>query len=193
MIDHPTSEVHEILTPSDKVNKLNLPFVILGFLPCFAYVYRYGSGAFNQGINDVMVLWFFPPVLLGGYVLHEFLHMLTFSAVGFKPITYIKMGIRPTHLLPFLYPVYPLKAWAMRLGMLVPWLVVGVLPMLMGLETKTPELFFPGVFFSCFSSGDLAWFYTTWKVPMNAWMEINPNGFGCIWYKNLPENKELEV
>lgn len=193
MIEHPTGEVQEIIVPLEKVNKLNLPFVVLGFLPCFVYVFKHGAVAFNLGVNEVLVLWFFPPVLLAGYVLHELLHMLTFSALGLMPITYIKVGYRPSHLLPFFYPVYPLKAWAMRLGMLLPWLLIGVLPTVLGLLYQVPELFFPGVFFSCFASGDLSWFYATWRVPMNAFMEINPNVFGCLWYMNLPENKELRL
>ena len=139
---------------------VGVPFVIL-----------WGGGIFNE-IKDLVevllnkgifaYLWMFVKiyfwiitVIIGGVILHEIIHALVFMVFAKNGFESIEFGFIEKPFIPYVHCKEKLKLWEYRLGVVLPGLILGLVPCLLGLWLGNPIIIFIGIFFSSSAAGDL--------------------------------------
>lgn len=123
-------------------------------------------------------------VLLLGFVLmivlHEAIHGLTWMMVGDLTLRQIKFGVIWKALAPYAHPKVPLSARAYRLGVLMPGLLLGLLPAIVGVALGDSFLAGWGALLLSFAGGDLLVLLAIYSVPAEALILDHPSRFGCL-------------
>ena len=123
-------------------------------------------------------------VLITGIFMHEFLHGLIwifFTKKGFRSLSF---GIMKPDFAPYIHCSEPLPVNAYRTGIVMPGIILGVLPLLIGIITGNFKIFIFGFFFTWAASGD---FIILWMIRHLRSAEIvqdHPELVGCIILKN---------
>lgn len=125
----------------------------------------------------------FPIALLIGIVAHELIHGLTwacFSKGGWKSISF---GIIWKMLTPYCHCDQPLPLRAYLIGCLMPLIVLGLVPWIVGLCFGMGLLIIWGVIFIACAAGDIL---IAWKLrhePPTATILDHPTEAGCTVYQ----------
>ncbi|PRY03996.1 putative zincin peptidase [Pontibacter ummariensis] len=162
-----------------------LPLMVLYLVPYVVLWHEQFSAAALEGLvqeHGVRVL-FLPLLMLlvfiPGAVLHELLHGLTWAAFCEKGLRSIQYGVHWAALTPYCHckEVLPLKPYI--LGGLMPGLVMGLLPALVGTVMGNPWVFFFGLFFSVAAAGDLLVLWMLRKCRPDDLVQDHPEKIGC--------------
>ncbi len=123
-------------------------------------------------------------VFLLSTIVHELLHAVGFRWAGGVPFDRIKFGFSWLGLAPFAHCRDPLRAAAYRHAVLLPGLMLGVLPGLLGVALQRPLLVMWATLMLLAAGGDTAVLWAARKVPGNALVLDHPDKVGC---QVLPE------
>jgi hypothetical protein len=93
-------------------------------------------------------------IVLLGVLLHELIHGLSWAWFGKKPLSAIKYGINLKALAPYAHCNQPLDIRAYRLGAIMPGLLLGVLPAILGIVSGAGEIMIFGLLFTVAAGGD---------------------------------------
>jgi hypothetical protein len=115
-----------------------------------------------------------------GIVLHEIIHGVTWMYFSKKPFTTIKFGVNWKVLSPYAHCTEPMGVNAYRLGAMMPGLLVGVLPYLVGLFSGNIWITLFGLFFTFAASGDAIIIWSIRKVEKGKQVEDHPTRAGCF-------------
>lgn len=146
------------------------------------HILIWGGEDFFDGLNQLAQLQSAIPVLFVGIPTHEFIHALTwvlFGDISFKEIIF---GFDWKGLAPYAHAKVPLKARAYRLGAVMPALVMGGLPYLIGITTGWGWFTTFGIFYVFAAGGDLVVLWLLRKVNGEARVEDHPTRAGCYVY-----------
>jgi len=152
---------------------LGLPFIIAHGWASFKFS-NLNLGGFFQGFLIVTT------VFIGGAVLHELLHGSTWSIFTKKSWKAISFGIKWEYLAPYCHCDEPLKKWQFVLGAIMPFLILGLFPIIVSYYNGSFRWWFFGYFFTVAATGDL---YTVWilrKVNKNLLILDHPEELGFI-------------
>lgn len=150
------------------------PFVLL-----FAAMWgRPALAAGNTLIFDP--IWRFFAYFLLGIILHEAIHGLTWTIAGRVPWKSMKFGVVWQALTPYCHSTVPLKPSAYRLGAAMPGLLLGVMPMLIGLTTGLGWLLVWGAVMTISAGGDMFILWLIRHVTAAQWVLDHPSRAGCI-------------
>jgi hypothetical protein len=117
----------------------------------FIWIYGYGNFRIGWGIfSKFFLVW-----LIGGIVIHELLHGLTLAYFVRNRFKSIKFGIDWKNLSPYCHCNEPLKVTHYKLGVAMPLIVMGIIPMLTGFIIGNGAIFIIGIFFTWAASGDI--------------------------------------
>ncbi len=133
----------------EKIKRYVLPTLVIINLP---FLLLYGFKGYG-GITLTSSAWFLL-IFMIGVVLHELIHALIFglySEGGFKSVSF---GIDKATLSPYCYCNSNLRVWAYRTGALMPFFVLGVVPLIISWFTSSVGCLIFGSLFSVFSGGD---------------------------------------
>jgi hypothetical protein len=155
-----------------------LPLMILG------HIAIWGPGNFFEGLSAFLNLIYLIPVLVIGVPLHEFIHGFTWVLFGGKPLSDIKFGFQWKSLAPYAHLKVPVTANAYRAGAVMPALLQGVLPYILGLVNGWGWFTALGIFFIVAAGGDLVVLWILRKVNGGALVEDHPTQAGCYVYTN---------
>lgn len=122
----------------------------------------------------------FIAVFIAGGILHELLHGLTWSLFTNKGLKAISYGIKWEYLTPYCHCNEPLKKWHFMLGATMPFLVLGIVPLIWAYIGGSFKVWFFGYFFSMAALGDLAAVKLLWKLPSSAKIQDHPSEMGFI-------------
>ncbi|MGM9929266.1 MAG: DUF3267 domain-containing protein [Bacillus sp. (in: firmicutes)] len=119
---------------------------------------------------------------LVGLVIHEFVHALGFVYVGKAKWSDIKFGIIWKYLAPYAHCKIPITIGAYRVALLLPVIVTGIVPLIIGLAIGSGWLTAAGVVLTVGGIGDWAIFRKIRPFPADSLLQDHPSEIGCIIY-----------
>ncbi|MFC1879585.1 DUF3267 domain-containing protein [Chloroflexota bacterium] len=127
----------------------------------------------QEGLGALLAL------LLGGTIVRELLHGLTWQIAGKLPRKAIKYSIHWKTLTPYAHCKIPIEIQTYRLGDAMPGLILGLLPAVLALLTGSGWLLAFGVIFTWGAGGDLLIIWLLRNVQPGALIEDHPSEAGC--------------
>ncbi|MDX5346291.1 MAG: DUF3267 domain-containing protein [Hymenobacteraceae bacterium] len=133
------------------------------------------ANALNFGL-DVGV-WY--GLVLLGIVVHELLHAVAFMYWGSARWSDIKFGINWKYLTPYAHCKVPVAASAYRKSLLLPGLVLGVLPLIIGIATGSLGVTCFGAIHLGSAGGDVLIYSLIRKLNEDILLQDHPEKIGC--------------
>ena len=124
-------------------------------------------------------------VFVFGIVLHEFLHGLTWSFFTKKGFKSIKFGING--ITPYSHCKEPLKVKHYKLGGVMPLIIIGIIPAIIGIIIGSGLLLWLGLFFTITAGGDIISLFMLRSFDSNAYVQDHPKEMG-FYFDELPGN-----
>ena len=118
-------------------------------------------------------------VLIIGVLVHELLHGLTWTWLGKKPFSAIRYGINLKVLSPYAHCREPLNIQAYRWGALMPGLLLGVIPAVLGIISGNGLYMSFGLLFTVAAGGDAMVLWSLRSEDSNALVLDHPSNAGC--------------
>ena len=112
-------------------------------------------------------------------VVHELLHAVGYVWVGGVPRTAVKFGFSWRGLAPYAHCHEPMTARAYRTAVMLPGLILGLLPAVLGLIIGSFGLTIFGAIMVMAAGGDLAVLLAIRDVPPTAIVRDHPTKVGC--------------
>ena len=172
-------EIEEYTMGMGRVNLITvimiIPITVLILLP---FILIWGYETFKIG-KDIFIDYFLL-ILLGGIIIHELLHGLTwgyFASNGFKSIKY---GIEWKFLTPYCHCKEPLKVKYYKIGVVMPLIVMGIIPSIIGLIFGYGEVLCFGIFFTWAAGGDIITVFMLRKLESDVYVSDHPKKMGFI-------------
>lgn len=163
--------------------KANL-YVLVTTLPptvvlAAVYVWLWGIEG-TDSFTDLAIVYGVGLALVAfGVVAHEAIHGLSWAYFGGKPLSAIKFGFQLKTLTPYAHCKEPMRARAYRIGAVMPGLVMGILPSLVGIATGSGWIMFFGLFFTFAAGGDALVLWLVRNVDAKVLVEDHPTNAGC--------------
>lgn len=166
----------------------NIYALVTGLLPALLlpalYALFWGSEGVQQGLDRLFdfeggqtVLLFL--LLIPGIIVHELLHAAGWIWSGKVDRNAIRFGFQWKTLTPYAHCTVPLRASAYRAGTLLPGLVLGLIPGLVGVLLDSFFLVVFGFVFTFAAGGDFLILWLLRGVSPDALVEDHPTKAGC--------------
>ena len=169
--------------------KATLWSIVFGLPPAFLlmylYIWRWGAGL------NINLLYFIPilaAILVLGSIIHELIHGFTWAYFGHKPLSAIKFGFQWKTLTPYVHCRGPMEVQAYRLGGVMPLLVMGILPSLIGIGMGNGWIMFFGFLFTIGAGGDMLVLWLIRGAKAGQLVEDHPSQVGCYLIETQTEN-----
>tara|TARA_B110000902_G_scaffold30390_1_gene32730 strand:- start:310 stop:870 length:561 start_codon:yes stop_codon:yes gene_type:complete len=178
-IDNENNKIEEYTMGMGKVNMIAfimiIPIAALILLP-FILIWDYDT--FKIGKDIFMDFFFF--YLLGGIIVHELLHGLTWGYFASNGLKSIKFGIKWSFLTPYCHCKEPLKVKHYKIGGAMPLIVMGIIPSIIGLIIGNGGILSFGIIFTLAAGGDIIALYMLRKLDNNIYVSDHPKKMGFI-------------
>ena len=160
---------------SAKIIQLKSNFILSNFI---YYIFRY--------------LFWILMILISGILMHEMLHgfvWIFFTKKGFGSLSF---GIMKPDLAPYIHCNEPLPVNAYRTGIIMPGIVLGIFPLIIGIITGNFKIFIFGFFFTWAASGDfiVLWLIKHLKAPVM--VQDHPKLVGCLVLRGSDQSEKIE-
>jgi hypothetical protein len=155
---------------------LAVPLVVV---QAAAFSLVWGWPALTQGLNDLVRSPIGLLALLLGIGAHELIHGLAWMLFGGLQRHQLRFGFQLKTLSPYAHALVPLRARAYRLGAVMPLLLLGILPHLLGMAGGDGRLAVFGILYTLAAGGDMAILWLLRGVPARAWLQDHPSRAGC--------------
>ena len=170
------SKLRDVSVPLSEIASKALPLaIVLTIVPLIPHVLMWGFDArFNA--RDYL-LGFLAFVIL--IVVHEATHAIGWIIfAGVRPKD-IRFGIAWQTLSPYAHSKVAMRAGSYRVGVILPLIVTGIVPTLIGTVTNTGWLTVAGAILVSGAVGDLIVLWVIRKVPSKAMVIDHPQNAGC--------------
>jgi hypothetical protein len=147
-----------------------LPFVLIWDLESF----KTGKDAFM----DYFVL-----IMIGGIIIHELLHGLTWGYFVTNGMKSIKFGIK--WLTPYCHCKEPIKVKHYKIGGAMPLIIMGIIPSIIGLVIGHGFVLTFGIFFTWAAGGDIIALFMLRNLDNDIFVSDHPSKLGFL--------REIEV
>lgn len=117
--------------------------------------------------------------LFAGVPLHEALHLLGYVVFGKAPWKALRVGILWKQLTPYAACTVPLPVRAYRRAIVLPGVALGLIPMLLGLLTRSTGLTLGGGFLLGAATGDLLILWLLRSTPSTHRVLDHPDRIGA--------------
>lgn len=139
----------------------------------------------GTAVADGAVWWSARPLLfvgalVGGVLVHEALHALTWRASARLPPGSVRLGFNWKALTPYAHCSAPMPARAYRLGAAAPGVVLGLLPVVAAWGTGSGAALVFGLVFTLAAGGDALILWLLRGVPPGTLVEDHPTRAGCL-------------
>ncbi len=158
---------------------LGVPLVAAIFLLPHILLWGWRSlwAAFHVHLAALLLI---VPVLLASFAGHEALHGLGFVVFGRARLADLRLGFDRSYLAPYAHCQAPMPAWAYRLSTLLPGLLLGVVPGVVGLATGIGWLTLYGSAMAVAALGDVLIVWVIRSVPGQTQVMDHPSLPGCV-------------
>jgi hypothetical protein len=140
----------------------------------------HGAAGFAPKWNITLLI----VVILGGIILHEVLHGLSWAIFGKKPFSAIKFGFMWKTITPYAHVREPLEVSPYRLGAFMPGLVLGLIPFIIAMFTGSGDLMWFSLLHTTAASGDWLVLWLIRGVKPGSFVEDHPTNAGCYVLEN---------
>jgi hypothetical protein len=172
----------EYTVPMGKVNGMALlmliPILIVFLLP-FLLIWDFESLKIGYKAFLKSILF----ILVGGIIIHELLHGLTWAVFVKGGFRQLKFGINWRYLAPYAHFKKPLKVKIYLAGALMPLLILGIIPAVGGIISGNGFFLLFGIFFTWAAAGDILASIRLFQLPMNVLVQDHPEKLGFIIFK----------
>jgi len=131
-------------------------------------------------------------LIIMGTVVHEGLHGLTWAVFCQKHFQAIRFGIFWEALMPYCHCKAALRLNPYRLGVLMPGLLLGLIPLITGILTGWLMVALFGLYFTYSAIGDFRMVWRLRAFPRTHWVKDHPEQIGCLIYKEKPDTESHE-
>lgn len=182
-----TIAVEEIPRLSFQILLVLITSVILPFVVLHAGVFREELEVLRALMDQSFFSFLFrmvwvPTVFLSfaiiGIALHEFIHALFFSFFLPSRFQGIKFGFDDQHGIPFVHIREPISVLGFRIGAIMPLILLGVIPIVVGMYYGSISLTLFGALFTISASGDLLLIAKSRGIPPDQRIKDLPDKIG---------------
>ncbi len=159
-----------------KANLVLIPFMGVTYLIMLGIIYLVWGTVDSNGFFDSPWFWV---LFIGGVLVHEMIHGITWMIAGKIPSKEIKYGIAWKTLTPFAHSKIPMTKNAYQIGAVMPALLLGILPFLLGIISGNIGMAYFGTLFTIMASGDALVLWMIRDVEDNQLIEDHPSRAGC--------------
>tara|TARA_B110000914_G_scaffold214101_1_gene216629 strand:+ start:858 stop:1418 length:561 start_codon:yes stop_codon:yes gene_type:complete len=178
-IDNENNKIEEYTMGMGKVNMIAFIMIIpIAALILLAFILIWDYDTFKIGKDIFMDYFFF--YLLGGIIVHELLHGLTWGYFASNGLKSIKFGIKWSFLTPYCHCKEPLKVKHYKIGGAMPLIVMGIIPSIIGLIIGNGGILSFGIIFTLAAGGDIIALYMLRKLDNNIYVSDHPKKMGFI-------------
>jgi hypothetical protein len=156
----------------------------LAAMLAFLFSWRWGFPALWQGFGALFHPLSLIPSLVLGILAHELLHAAGWGMAGGLKLTELKLGFQVKTLTPYAHALVPLRASAYRVGVVLPFLVLGLFPALGGIVLQFGWGLAFGAFYTITAGGDLLILWLLRKIPPSQRVEDHPSRAGFYVLEN---------
>jgi Putative zincin peptidase len=171
--------------PDATMSVVRANLIGLGWLPLAAIVtlgpfaLRWGGAPLAEQLPGPAALPVVLPLLALAILMHESLHALGFLWFGGVPRARVRLGFQRRTLTPFAACSAPVAAGAYRKAALLPAVVLGGLPAIVGVITGSAGLALWGWAMLALAGGDVAAVWAIRRVPSTSMVLDHPSRVGC--------------
>lgn len=184
MVNSPEPIIKKDLSIS--MAKANLWSIVFGLplagILMFLYLWRWSASLTISAERPTDFLYFIlniVAILVLGSILHELIHGFTWAYFGHKPLNAIKFGFQWKALTPYAHCREPMEVQAYRIGGIMPLLVLGIFPSLIGIGMGNGRIMFFGFLFTIGAGGDMLVLWLIRGVRPGQLVEDHPTQVGC--------------
>lgn len=163
-----------------------IPILLLFGLPYFLiWTSQFQPGNLRMLIPDFIVgqTVIIFVLLLGGIVLHELIHGITWSRFTEKGFKSIRFGVLWKMLTPYCHCKEPLKVNQYILGAIMPSIILGIIPSVIAILIGNFGLLIFGIFFTMAAAGDFLIINLLRKENKDDLVLDHPSEAGCYIYR----------
>ena len=146
------------------------------------HILIWGAENFFSGLSNFLRWESLLPTLVLGIPLHEFIHGATWAVAGRKTLRDIHFGFQWKSLAPYAHLKVPVQAGAYRAGAIMPALILGLMPYLIGIASGSAWFTTFGLFYIFAAGGDLVVLWLLRNVDGDTLVEDHPSRAGCYAY-----------
>lgn len=157
---------------------LIIPITIVLLVP-FILIWDYEI--FESGRESFMD--FFIPLIVGGIIIHELLHGVTWGIFAPKGMKSIKFGFKWKYLTPYCHCKEALRVKHYKIGSAMPLIVLGILPSIFAIIIGNGAILSFGIFFVWAASGDIIALFMLRKLDSDSYIFDHPDKMG--FYKEI--------
>jgi hypothetical protein len=176
MTDQPHQDATVSMLTANLVAIALIPIAVLLFLLPYSLIWGDITSTFRI---DSTVGWTAVLIFCLSIVVHELLHAVGYIWVGGVPRTAVKFGFSWRGLAPYAHCREAMTARAYRTAVLLPGIILGVLPAIVGLLIGSFWLTLFGAIMVMAAGGDLAVLLAVRDVPATAIVRDHPTKPGC--------------
>jgi hypothetical protein len=146
-------------------------------LMLFAYLALYPAVSLALALPSALL---FMVLLVAGILAHEAIHGLAWSLIGRLPLRRIRFGFQASTLTPYAHALDPMPVRAYRIGAVLPALLLGGVPFLIGMVVGSASMALFGMIFVFAAGGDLLVLWLIRNIDARALVQDHPSRAGCI-------------
>ena len=122
-------------------------------------------------------------VLIAGMIAHELIHGVTFSLFTEDGLDSVTFGFQWKAFAPYCHCTVPLEARHYKTALVMPGLLLGLLPTIIGIGTGSIMTFAYGWIFTLAAGGDVLMIMLLRDVSPYSLVQDHPEKIGCIIYE----------
>ena len=151
-----------------------IPLVLL-MVNIFSLIWKESHVVIENMIVFILIIL----IVLFGVVIHELIHCLAWAYFSKKPFKTIKIGFQWKTFTPYAHSTEPMDVTSYRTGAMMPGLLMGILPYLLGVITGNIWITYFGIFFTLSAIGDVLVLWSIRKVKSGQLVQDHPARCGC--------------
>ena len=175
---NPSSAYQEDLTVSTVTILLHAIWMTVIFIvvPLIPFNLIWGQDPLMASFTNPSII--VPALIL--VVIHELLHAITWKFAGGLAFRDFKFGVMWKTLSPYCHATKPMTARAYRIGAIMPGIVLGLFPIVMGTLIGEGFLTVLGALLTAGAVGDVYILWLLRQVPQSTFVIDHPTRAGCI-------------
>jgi hypothetical protein len=181
----------ERVVPEEKMGKYNLPFMLFPVVFLFLFVINNGTGSFLMGLETFFTVQNLFLIFTVGFLTHEMIHFLTWQLTSKIPFQDFRIGMRWNSFTPIIGCQRPMEINPFRIGLIMPFLLMGAIPMGLAFYFKSTWLLFSSGIFMAWASADILTFLLLWNSSKNSFVEMHRSKLGCIVFNKKETAEEV--
>lgn len=171
------SEKFDVLLDAKKLNQQSLLPTIVFFIISIALYYSIWGFVWDISLSGFLKLYLFSFI---GIVVHEFVHGIAFIGIGKAKLSDVKFGVLWKSMTPYAHCKIPLSIRAYKVSLLLPAIVTGIIPLIIGLSMESLLTVIVAAFLTTAGIGDWMMYRKLQPFPSNATVIDHPSEIGCI-------------